>query len=283
MSCCCASDGSSSRLRRRALRAIMPGSQGRPSAARPTITRSAPDCASASRASSETVDVAVDHERDRDRVLHRAHRAPVGAALVELVAGAAMNGDELHAGILRAPREFGRIDAIAVPAEPHLQRDRHLHRRHGRLDQRERMIEIAHQRRARLPVGHVLGRAAHVDIDDVGAGILRDASALAHPARLAAGKLHRMDRDPAPVGTQHGVATAPGELCGCHHLGYDKAGAHRFHGAPKRSVGHARHRGQHDPVRQFDRPDIDGAVTSGDAHPGIFCLKIRPYRLLHRV
>ncbi len=153
-------------------RAIIPGSHGRPSAARPIITRSAPDCASASRASLEAVDVAIHRERDRNRVFHLAHRAPIGAALVELIAGAAMHGDELHARLLRAPRKFGRVHAIVVPAEPHLQGDRHLHRRHGRLDQRQRMVEIAHQRRARLPVGHVLGRAAHIDIDDVGAGIL---------------------------------------------------------------------------------------------------------------
>ena len=57
------------------------------------------------------------------------------------------------------------------------------------------MIEIAHQRRAGLAAGDVLGRAAHVDVDDVGAGGLGDPRALGHPVRFAAGELHDMRAD----------------------------------------------------------------------------------------
>ena len=38
----------------------------------------------------------------------------------------------------------------------------------------------------------MLRRAAHVDVDDRGAGALGDARAFGHPARFAAGKLHDM-------------------------------------------------------------------------------------------
>ena len=74
------------------------------------------------------------------------------------------------------------------------------------------MIEIAHQRRAGLTVGHMLGRAAHIDVDDVGAGGFSDACALRHPVRFAARELNGVDGNPAPVGAKHRVATAIGKL-----------------------------------------------------------------------
>ena len=143
--------------------------------------------------------VAVDDDRNGHRLLHGAHRGPVGRALVELAARAAMHRDEADAGRFGAARKLGRIARIVVPAEPHLQRDRHADRADGRVDQGQRMIEIAHQRRAGLLAGHVLGRAAHVDVDDVGAGAFRDARALRHPVRLAAGELHDVEPQPLAV------------------------------------------------------------------------------------
>ena len=54
--------------------------------------------------------------------------APVGLALVELAAGAAVDGDHLHAEILGDAGELGRVEAGMIPAHPHLQRHRDLHR-----------------------------------------------------------------------------------------------------------------------------------------------------------
>ena len=65
-----------------------------------------------------------------------------------------------------------------IPAEPHLERHRHAHRSDRRLDQSQRMIEIAHQRRTGLTARDVARRAAHVDVDDIGAGRLRAARKL---------------------------------------------------------------------------------------------------------
>ena len=112
----------------------------------------------------KTFDVAVDDDRDGDCVLYRAYRHPIGAALVELAAGAAMHRNEPHAGCFRAPRQFGRVAQSIIPAEPHLQSDRHPHRADHRLDQSERMIEITHQRRAGLAAGDVARRTTHVDV-----------------------------------------------------------------------------------------------------------------------
>ena len=82
----------------------------------------------------------------------------------------------------------------------------------------------------------MLGRAAHIDIDDRGARIFRDPRALRHPVRLASGELHDVDVDPGALGAQARVAAAFDELWGGHHLGYDEA---RHPGAPQ-AVGTVR-------------------------------------------
>ena len=73
------------------------------------------------------------------------------------------------------------------------------------------MIEITHQRRARLRTRHVPGWATHVDVDHGGAGCFGNASTLGHPAPFAAGKLYDMTKDP---GQQHDVAGAEPETAG---------------------------------------------------------------------
>ena len=49
----------------------------------------------------EVVDVAVDHDRDRHALFDGAHRRPIGAAVIELAARAAMHRDERDAGRVR--------------------------------------------------------------------------------------------------------------------------------------------------------------------------------------
>src|SRR5437879_3827732 len=89
-------------------------------------------------------DVAVDHDRDRHRLLDGAHRRPVGAPLVELATRAAVNRDELYARCLGATRQFRRIDRAVVPTQSHLQGYGYARRRHGRIHKTDRMVEIAH-------------------------------------------------------------------------------------------------------------------------------------------
>ena len=57
----------------------------------------------------ERQDVAVDDERDRDRIPDRANRAQSACALVELAARAPVHGDQLDAGSFRALRQFGAL------------------------------------------------------------------------------------------------------------------------------------------------------------------------------
>ena len=184
----------------------------------------------------------------RDRIPDRADRAPIGVALVELTARAAVHRNQLHAGGLGAARQFRRVEGTIVPAEPHLQRHRHFHGGDRRLDQCQRVIEIAHQRRAGLAAGHVARRTAHVDIDDFGAGGFGNPRAFRHPADLAARELNDMRTDSGRLAAQPRHWAAVDEIVAGGHFGNHKSGAERCGQTPKRRIGDARHRRQKDPI-----------------------------------
>ena len=152
---------------------IWPTTQGWPCAPRPIITAAAPDSASASRAAARSTMSPLTTTGTVTASTTGAHQLPAGAALVELLPGAAVDGDHLRAGIDGAPRDLGGVEAVVVPAEPHLDRHRQRRCRDHRLDQRQRLVGHPHQRRAGIAVGDALGRAAEIDVDDVGAGVMR--------------------------------------------------------------------------------------------------------------
>ena len=102
---------------------------------------------------------------------------------------------------------------------------------------RYRLLDfIAHQRRSRLAAGHVLGRAAQVDIDDRGARIFGNARAFFHPSRFTAGELHDMQAGamisdaPARHAMLRGMPAA-GQSRARGHFRYDQARAMRRNGA----------------------------------------------------
>ncbi len=206
-------------------------------------------------------DVAVDDDRDRDAVLDGANRRPVGAALVELAARSSVHRDR------RTPASCARRASSGALIERSSQPSRILSVTGTRTAptvasiKRQRMVEIAHQRRARLAAGHVPRRAAHVDVDDGGAGRLGDARALPHPARLAAGELHHVNAQSPPLGAQPRVRAALGQVLAGGHLRDHQAGAEAGDAAPKRGVGHARHRRQDDRARQRQVADQQRAGT----------------------
>ncbi len=76
----------------------------------------------------------------------------------------------------------------------------------GRLDQRQRVVEVAHQRRTGIAAGHLARGAAHVDVDDVGAGVGRGARALRHPAGFAPGELDDVRPGAGPLRPHHRAA-----------------------------------------------------------------------------
>ena len=197
----------------------------------------------------ETIDIAVDDDRNRDSIFHCTHRCPVGSAFVELAAGAAMHGDELHARLLGAARQFRRVARRIVPAKPHFQRDRHIRRFDHGVDQGQRVIEIAHQCRSRLAAGDMPGRTAHIDVDDIGPGVLGDLRALAHPACFATGNLHDMKSRAVifSAAARHALlrrAPAAGERRARSHFRNHQPGAEPRRLAAERRIGHAGHRRQ---------------------------------------
>ena len=103
-----------------------------------------------------------------------------------------MHRNHLHACGLGAARQFRCVEGAIIPAEPHLQRHRHLHRRYCRLDQSQSVIKIAHQCRTGLAARHMARRTAHIDIDNFGSGGFSDAGAFRHPPDLAARELNDM-------------------------------------------------------------------------------------------
>ena len=110
------------------------------------------------------------------------------------------------------------------------------------------MIEIAHQRRAGLAAGHMARRAAHIDVDDVGAGGFGDPGALRHPVRLAARELHDMRADAGGLAAQKRHRPAVHELVAGDHLRDDQSGAESGGKPSKGRIGDAGHRRQKNPV-----------------------------------
>ena len=150
---------------------------------------------------------------------------PSRRALVELLARAAVHrhcGDAERAG---ATGEFGRVERSGRPSRAASSRSPAPCTPRRSLDDAAGVIEIAHQRRAGIAAGDALGRAAHVDVDDVGAGASASRG-LAHPARVAAGELDDVRGDP-PLGPQARLGRPEHELVRRDHLGDDEP-------APKR-------------------------------------------------
>ena len=146
----------------------------------------------------------------------------------------------LDAERLGAAGEFRRVDGGVIPAEPHLDRHGHAGGRDARLDQPAGVVEIAHQRRARIAADDPLGRATHVDVDDPRPRGLGDAHALGHGAGIAAGELHHMRVDARALGPKLGFLVAFHQFVGYHHLGYDEARAQALRRPTERDVGHSR-------------------------------------------
>ena len=114
------------------------------------------------------------------------------------------------------------------------------------------MIEVAHQRRAGLAAGHLSRRAAHIDVDDVGARRVGEARARLHPARLAAGELDDEGEDLAvALGLANGFGAAPDKLLAGGHLRDHEPCAEPRDRAPERQVGDARQGRQRDVVLQL--------------------------------
>ena len=145
-------------------------------------------------------------------------------------AGSALMRDEaLVARILEAARQRHRVALLQAPASAHLERDRHAVRRrrpHHGFDDFKGQRLVAHQRRASPLVADLLGRAAHVDVDDLGAVLDVEPRRPRHRFRVGAGDLHG-DRPglAGVVAPQTGLVGMPERGVRRGHLGHDQPGA----------------------------------------------------------
>ena len=204
-------------------------------------------------------DIAVGDDRDRDGVLHRPDRRPVGATLVELTPRAAVDHHHAHPGAFGPLRQFGGVEVAVIPAQPGLQRDRHLHRARHRLDQPQRQVQVAQQGRSAQARRHPLGRAAHVDVDDARPLPFAPARGLGHQRRFAARQLHagrhfvKAQFRPCPR-----LGPRPQHLVTGDHLAHYQPRAEPPHQPAERQIGDSRQRSQQD-----RRMDVDGAKGQG--------------------
>ena len=172
-------------------------SQGRPRRRARSSRRRRRTAASMRRASSRLAESPLTRPGSRPP-LHRADRRPVGAALVELVARAAVHGDQRDA---RPPRPCAPVPARSgdrVPAEPH------LHASPGDRPPRtvasislQREIGIAHQRRAGMAARDRLAGQPML-MSMTARPALRPGAPPRPSRRIAAGDLHDVDVRPSP-------------------------------------------------------------------------------------
>ena len=129
---------------------------------------------------------------------------------------------------LGASRQLGGVEARRIPAAAHLQGHGHADGPDDRLDQAHGVAEVAHQRRAGQLARDLAGRAAHVDVDDVGAQLFRHARPFRHPARLAARQLYdEGSKIPANCPFTHAVAVLD-QVFARHHLRRDERGPQKM-------------------------------------------------------
>lgn len=100
---------------------------------------------------------------------HAADAVVIHAAGEALFASAAVNRDRGDADLLELAGELRSGQAIVVPTEPHLHRDRHRHRLHDLPHEIDRASgRVAHQGRAAAHLHDLADGAAHVDVHALG-------------------------------------------------------------------------------------------------------------------
>ncbi len=189
--------------------------------------------------------VAAAEDRNRQVVRNRCDQIPIGSAGVALRGGAPVNGNGCGAGVFDHLRQRRRIPLVVVPARSHLHGHGNADRPGHRRDHTGRVRRLAHQAAAGIVLRDLRHRAAHVDVDDVGAHAFDDLCSGGHLVGIAAEDLNR-DRPFlfGVLGVLERAVDAADETFGAHHLGDDQtASAMTLHEPAERRVGHTGHRG----------------------------------------
>ena len=133
-----------------------------------------------------------------------------------------MHRQHLDAHAFELPGQRHGILVLLAPAGAHLERDRHvvrcagLHHGGGNLHGQRLVL---HQRGARPFVAHLLGRAAHVDVDDLRAAFHVVDRGCGHHGCIGACDLHgNRPRLPGVVGAARSLEAVPQVLARRDHL-----------------------------------------------------------------
>ena len=168
-------------------------------------------------------------------------------------------------------RRRASVDAAAVAgtdARAQLDRDRQPAAARRRPRQRDRPVGIGQQRRPGAGLAHLGHRAAHVDVDQVGAGGGHPLGGRRHHLGVVAEQLHRhrvlVGVDPQQLAAGALVAVVHGEAR--DHLGDDQAGAVALGLQAHEPVADPGQRGQHDAVGDRDPAERPGVGQPARGH-----------------
>ena len=169
-----------------------------------------------------------------------------------------MDRDSRRARLLRHAGELHAVDAFFVPSLAELDRHGHIDRLHDRFDDARGERQVTHERRAVAVPGDLRGGAAHVDVDDVAAGLFeRDFRALRHGFRVMAENLRRGGMLVRRKLKQTGrFLVLIAQRLGRNHFRHGQRRAVFAADAAESKVGHSRHRRKHKPSVNFYRSDL---------------------------
>lgn len=199
-----------------------------------------------------TIDVAIDEHRHAHGLLDRGGRFVFRRARKEICARPSMHGDSGNAFVLGKARDRYGIAVFTVPARAHLERDRNTRSRDDGAQYPRDQRLIAHERGARGAIADLLGRAAEIDVDDLGAEFHVHARGIGHHGRVIARNLHdaRLGLS-AVIHPQTRLGRIPEVNVGRDHFRRRDPRAHSPAEPAEGQVGHARHRRESERRREF--------------------------------
>jgi hypothetical protein len=206
-------------------------------------------------------DVPRAQHRDGHGSLHPGEQRPVGLAGVALSPGAAVDGHCRGAAGLGGKRHLDGVHALPVPAGPDLDGDGDAG---GLADGAHRRLDaprVSGQRRARPGAAHLLHRAGHVQVHQVGAARHRGARPRRQDLGLGREELHREGRlRGIAVQVGLGLGAPVDEPVGRDHLGVGEGGAELAAQEPERAVGHAGEGREEEPSGKAVGSDVHAAL-----------------------
>ena len=209
-------------------------------------------------------DVAVCDDGDRHGALDVADDVPVGTAGVHLHARASVHGDGGRARLLTHLRKGHGVDVAAVPAFAEFHGHGCIDGFDDRLNDAPGELWVAHERRAVAAADDLADRTAHVDVQNVRAGVFqRHGRGLGHDLRLVTEDL---------CGGRMLIRRRPEQLLrlfvmidqrlGTHHFRAGEGGTLRAAQRAKRRIGHARHGREHERSANVHVSDLHHAISS---------------------